>query len=302
VSHLEVILEDESNLSVIDSLTFGVGPDRKSDAYACKYASWTAILQCLIEQVEITVEKSLSRGQTVDSTLSRVVRHVVNKATSKRRSYHVNVLEPCSVALVNHLTRIMQKMSPFRSQIQLYNDYAMTLKFVLENGEYTLCLGPDDLERAMIPLAGIILKNIDTSMSDNTISSFLVKDLSLLRLLLSRFKYDMEANLSDVLQEILVKFGEEEHARVWTARISNEVVGLCVDYMIHCGGDDRVHLSQIVKKYHHFCMLLLRDGNPEGREASLSFFRIALRLELVESSDVMNLIDWYQGLDLDLSW
>lgn len=302
MSHLETILENEWNLIVIDSLTFGVGPDRKSDAYACKYASWTAILQCLIEQVESTVEKSLSRGQNVDSTLSRVVRNVVNKATSKRRTYHANVLEPCSVTLVNHLASIMQRMSPFRSQIQLYNDYAMALKFVLENGEYTLCLGENDLERAMIPLAGIILKNIEASKSDNTISSFIVKDLSLLRLLLSRFRYDMEANLAVILQEILVKFGEEEHARVWTARISNEVVGLCVDYMIHCRGDDRVHLCQIVKKYHHFCMLLLRDGNPEGREASLNFFRLALRLELLEDSDVINLIDWYQGLDLDLSW
>ena len=302
MSHLETILENEWNLIVIDSLTFGVGPDRKSDAYACKYASWTAILQCLIEQVESTVEKSLSRGQNVDSTLSRVVRNVVNKATSKRRTYHANVLEPCSVTLVNHLATIMQRMSPFRSQIQLYNDYAMALKFVLENGEYTLCLGQNDLERAMIPLAGIILKNIEASKSDNTISSFIVKDLSLLRLLLSRFRYDMEANLAVILQEILVKFGEEEHARVWTARISNEVVGLCVDYMIHCRGDDRVHLCQIVKKYHHFCMLLLRDGNPEGREASLNFFRITLRLELLEDSDVISLIDWYQGLDLDLSW
>eukprot|EP00889_Picochlorum_renovo_P004768 jgi/Picre1/31798/NNA_007147.t1 len=92
-------------LIIIDALTLGVAPDRQEDAFACEYASWKSILSYIMEIVEFGVEKSLKKGQVPDATMSRVVRHIVNKATSKRRTSYVNVLEPCADILMEHLSK-----------------------------------------------------------------------------------------------------------------------------------------------------------------------------------------------------
>lgn len=109
MSRLERVLAAESNLIIIDALTLGVAPDRQEDAFACECtvysasidsdwwdhvnalrcvadASWKSILSYIMEIVEFGVEKSLKKGQFPDATMSRVVRHIVNKATSKRRT------------------------------------------------------------------------------------------------------------------------------------------------------------------------------------------------------------------------
>ena len=54
--------------------------------YRIADASWKSILSYIIEIVEVGVAKSLKKGQVPDATMSRVVRQIVNKATSKRRT------------------------------------------------------------------------------------------------------------------------------------------------------------------------------------------------------------------------
>ena len=69
--------------------------------------------------------------------------------------------------------------------------------------------------------------------------------------------------------EILQRFGQNRNLRDWTSRICNEVLGLCVQTMLYFRGDAINELSGITKQFHHSALLLLREGNPEGREAAL---------------------------------
>lgn len=291
------------NLAIIDSLTFGVGLENGQDAYACEYASWKSILENLMEGVQESVAKALRKGQTPDSIYSRVVRTVVNKAISKRSPSSANVLEPCATSLMEHLSYIMGKTYPYRQESQIYNDYAMTLKFLLDNGEYTVFMGPDVFEQTLMPLATMIFHNIEPSKTNNALSSFMVKDLTNLRTILLHLEYDMSQHAMDSVLKILAKFGESKNLREWTARICNEVVGLCVQVMVYTKGDCRKDLSDIVDHYHYSCLLLLREGNPEGRGAAFQFFRVALKLELLTIVHVRDLWCWYQGsVDLEGAW
>lgn len=302
LQRLDAVLAKEVNLVILDCLTFGVGLDNERDAYACEYASWKAILDCLTVCVEESVVRALGKGQTPDSMYSRVVRTVVNKAISRRGPAGVNVLEPCAASLMEHLSLIMEKTYPFRQEVQVYNDYATTLKFLMDNGEYMVFMGPDVFERTIMALASLILDGIEISKRNNASSSFMVKDLTMLRAILLHLEYDLSHDVMNSVFMILAKFGENKNLREWTARICNEVVGLCVQVMIYSRGDNRNDLSDIVEQYHHSCMLLLREGNPEGREAALHFFRVAFKLELIRFQHIEELLDWYHEFDLVGAW
>lgn len=296
------MLGNDVNLAILDALTFGVGPGNEQDAYACEYASWKAILKCLMSQVEESVAKALKKGQTPESMYSRVVRTVVNKAISKRNSSRMNVLEPCVAEILDHLSFIMEKTYQFRQVSQIYNDYMMTFKFLLDNGEYVVCMGPGVMDKVLLPLATIILDKIDSSRENSSNASFMVKDLTILRTILVHMEYDMSPDVKDSLLTILNRFGENDNLRDYTARICNEVVGICVQFMVYSAGDFRSELSNVVDKYHHSCMLLLREGNPDGKEVAIQFYRISIKLQLVHMVHIEDLIEWYHSINLEGAW
>jgi len=321
---LNVVFSNEGSVAQLDALTFGVPPrDQRTLGYATEYVSWTAILTALMDGVQEDVSRSLNKGVPPDSIYSQVVRMVVNKATGQRERTLYSMLEPVSLNLMSHLSFILERTFAFRQSSQVYNDYSTTLKFLLENDRYdrydtyrkydaadrgsvcafsTYCMDADDFASTLKPLCKMILQNVDGSREDNATASFMVKDLTVLRSVLAHMKYDMEPETRAMLMEILRRFGQGGNLREWTSRICNEVVGLCVQTMLYCRGDAMHVLAEITEQFHHSAMLLLREGNPEGREAALVYFRAATRLELLELRHVKDVVDWYQGIDLDGSW
>ncbi len=308
-----VVFANESNVSQLDALTFGVPPrDHERLGYATEYVTWTAILTALMEGVEDDVARSLHKGSVPDSIYSRVVRTVVNKATGQRDRTLYSMLEPVSMRLVSHLSFILERTFAFRKSSQIFNDYSATLKILLETEKFrtrdsrggvsTHCMNADDFASTLKPLCKMILQNVEGSREDNATASFMVKDLTVLRSVLAHMRYDMEHETKFMLMNILESFGQNQNLRDWTSRICNEVLGLCVQTMLYFRGDAINELSGITKRFHHSALLLLREGNPEGREAALLYFRAATRLELLEVRLVKEVVDWYQGLDLETSW
>ena len=319
LARLDVVFGNESNIAQLDALTFGVPPkDHKALGYVTEYVSWTAILTALMEGVQDDVARSLNRGASPDSIYSRVVRTTVNKAMGRRDRTLCSMLEPVSLQLMSHLSFILERTFAFRKSSQVYNDYSTTLKFLLENDKFdtcgsakdarsshafsTYCMDADDFESTLKPLCKMVLQNVERSREDNATASFMVKDLTVLRSVLANMKYDMEPETRASLMEILQSFGKNRNLREWTSRICNEVVGLCVQTMLYCKGDALHELVEVTEQFHHPAMLLLREGNPEGREAALVFFRVVTRLELLEVGNVKEVVDWYQGIDLEGSW
>ena len=308
-----VVFANESNVSQLDALTFGVPPrDHGRLGYATEYATWTAILTALMEGVQDDVARSLHKGSTPDSIYSRVVRTVVNKATGQRDRTLYSMLEPVSMQLMSHLSLMLERTCAFRKASQVFNDYSTTLKILLESekfrardgrgGASTHCMDAEDFASTLKPLCRMILQNVEGSRDDNATASFMVKDLTVLRSVLAHMTYDMEHETRIMLMEILQRFGQNRNLRDWTSRICNEVLGLCVQTMLYFRGDAINELIGVAKQFHHSALLLLREGNPEGREAALSYFRVATRLELLEMGLVKEVVDWYQGLDLETIW
>ena len=150
-----VVFANESNVSQLDALTFGVPPrDHERLGYATEYVTWTAILTALMEGVEDDVARSLHKGSVPDSIYSRVVRTVVNKATGQRDRTLYSMLEPVSMRLVSHLSFILERTFAFRKSSQIFNDYSATLKILLETEKFrtrdsrggisTHCMNADD--------------------------------------------------------------------------------------------------------------------------------------------------------------
>jgi hypothetical protein len=308
-----VVFANESNVSQLDALTFGVPPrDHERLGYATEYVTWTAILTALMDGVQDDVAKSLQKGLVPDSIYSRVVRMVVNKATGQRDRKLYSMLEPVSMQLMSHLTFILERTIAFRKSSQVFNDYSATLKILLESEKFrvrssqggisTHCMNADDFESTLKPLCRMILQNVEGSREDNTTASFMVKDLTVLRSVLAHMRYDMAQETRSMLIKILESYGQNQNLRDWTSRICNEVLGLCVQTMLYCRGDALNELVDVTKRFHHSALLLLREGNPEGREAALLYFRVAMRLELLDVGLVKEVVDWYQGLDLETSW
>ena len=313
LERLDVVFSNEANVSQLDAMTLGVGPrDYKQYGYAAEYVSWAAILTALMEGVQDDVARSLHKGSAPDSMYSRVVRMVVNKAIGQRERTIYSMLEPISMQLMSHLSFILERTFAFRKSSQVYNDYMTTLKIVLESekarhygekgGLWTYCMDADDFASTLKPLCKMILQNVEASRDDNAAASFMVKDLTVLRSVLAYMKYDMEAETKVMLMEILQRFGQNQNLRDWTSRICNEVLCLCVQAMIYFRGDAIHELIGITERFHHSALLLLREGNPEGREAALVYFRVATRLDLLDDTLVGELVDWYQGVDLESMW
>ena len=279
-----------------------MGAENTQDAYACKYATWVAIIEILTDNVQEDVEKALKRNQVPQSMFSRPVRAVVKKAISKRSSATANVLEPCAVHLMDHLSFVMSTTFMHRQDSQIYNDYAMTLKFLLDNGDYMVFLGPDVFQRILVPLTDMIHGNIDSFKDNNKISSFMGRDLTMLRAILLHSDYDMSEEMMQSLLSLLLQFGENDRMKDVAAKICYDVIGLCVQVMLCTKGDSKSELSTILNRFYHFCLLLLRKGNPEGREVAFQFFRIGLKLDILTNDHVLDLWCWYQGLELEDVW
>jgi hypothetical protein len=304
LERLNAIFASEQNLSSLDAFTFGVAPrEHDSLGYACEYVSWASILTCLMDGVWDDIAKSLNKGVPPESLYSRTVRSVVYRAMNRRDTAYYNVLEPVSIQLIFHLSQVMERTYAFRQESQVYNDYSTTLKFLLDHAGFRGCyMSAEDFSRTMKPLCKMILQNVDSSRDDNAKASFMVKDLAVLRSVLGRMTHDMDQHIRADLLQILEDFGKYKSLQGWTSRICNEVVGLCVQTMLYCSGDAGHVLRSIVENLHHPAMLLLREGNLEGRESALLFYRVALKLELISKAHVQELFEWYQGLDLDGAW
>ena len=223
-----VVFANESSVSQLDALTFGVPPrDRERLGYATEYVTWTAILTALMEGVHEDVARSLHKGLVPDSMYSRVVRTVVNKATGQRDRTLYSMLEPVSIQLMSHLSLIMGRTFAFRKSSQIFNDYSTTLKVLLESEKYrgrdsrggpsTHCMNADDFESTLKPLCRMILLNVEGSREDNATASFMVKDLTVLRSVLAHMRYDMEHETRSLLMEVLECFGQNQNLRDWTS-------------------------------------------------------------------------------------
>lgn len=215
---------------------------------------------------------------------------------------YVNVLEPCAEMLMEHLSMIMEQTHPCRNESQVYNDYAITMKFLLENGEYTTMMEYEDFQRTLLPLAGTIASRASAALNDNAASSFVAKDLTMVRTVLQHMKYDIDAVLMDSLCNIFNAFGDGVDLYSWTPRIVNEVVGLCVYCMVDSCGDYASEFEHVCRRFHHACMLLIRGGNLEGREVGMQYFFAAMSLDILEQDQIMDLLEWYQGCDLEAAW
>jgi hypothetical protein len=85
---------------------------------------------------------------------------------------------------MEHLSMVMENTHPFRKKSQVYNDYAMTMKFLLENGEYTTMMEYKDFKRTLLPLASTIASKASAALDDNAAGSFVAKDLTMVRTVL----------------------------------------------------------------------------------------------------------------------
>lgn len=214
----------------------------------------------------------------------------------------MNVLEPCAEILMEHLSIVMEQTHQFRNESQVYNDYAMTMKFLLENGDYTTMMEYEDFKRTLLPLTSTIASKASAALHDNAAGSFVAKDLTMVRTFLQHMKYDIDAVLMESLCTIFKAFGDGMNLYSWTPRIVNEVVGLCVCCMVDSCGDYASEFQHVCRTFHHTCMLLIRGGNLEGREVSMQYFFAAMSLDLLEQDQIMDLLEWYQCCDLEASW
>ena len=216
---------------------------------------------------------------------------------------HSFPLEPCSATLASHLAHVMEKTLNVRHNCSIFNDYSSALKSLLETEEYSGNIEYKVFHTLLNVLEKAIQDAIDSNkgLGNPSLSSFLSKDLIIMKSIFRHLSYDMPPSIHLSLLSIFKSFGHDSLAS-HPSRIVNDILNVLLQYIIYCKGDYQVELIEVISSYHITLLGLLRQGDTRGREASIQVYRLALQMQLLSKEQVSDLMAWYGSLDLKELW